>query len=107
VSDISKLTGADEFTASMQIPVYDSENGQPRRVSGQQLVEYMQANPAPVTEPVGLPVFSVSELSTMLPASYAYKAVYCSDGNTGAACLAVSDGTAWRRIAFGTAVASS
>lgn len=107
MSTIPQLSEAEEFSASMQIPVWDSLNGQPRKVSGQQLVEFMQANPAPVTEPVQIPVFSVSELTTMLAASYAYRMVYCSNGNSGLACLAVSDGTAWKRIALGAAVAVS
>lgn len=32
---------------------------------------------------------------------------YCSDGDAGSPCLAVYDGTAWKRIAFGTAIATS
>jgi hypothetical protein len=33
--------------------------------------------------------------------------VYCLDGDNGSPCLAVSDGTAWRRIALGAAVSAS
>lgn len=107
MSTIPQLSEAEEFSASMQIPVFDTENGQPRKVSGQQLVEFMQANPAPVTEPVQFPVFSVSELTTMLAASYAYRMVFCSNGNSGVACLAVSDGTSWKRIPLGATVSAS
>jgi hypothetical protein len=104
VSSVSQLTQADEFSASMQIPVYDSGNGQPRKISGQQLVDFVQDNPQAVTDPVELAVYSVSDLSAMLPASYAYQVVYCSNGDAGSACLAASDGSAWRRIVFGAAV---
>jgi hypothetical protein len=107
MSSINQLSQADEFSASMQIPVFDTDNGQPRKVSGQQLVDFMQANPAPVTEPVQFPVFSVSDLTTMLAASYAYRVVFCSNGNSGIACLAVSDGTSWRRIALGATVSTT
>ncbi len=44
-----------------------------------------------------------------LPAAADYKGaiVYVSDGDTGADCLARSDGTNWLRIVIGAAVAAS
>ena len=33
--------------------------------------------------------------------------VFCSDGDSGSACLAVNDGSAWKRISFGATISSS
>lgn len=56
----------------------------------------------------GIPVLPSYTVAT-LPAAAAHAGgmVRVSDGDDGAACLAVSDGTAWRRVALGPAVAGS
>lgn len=107
MSDINKLSTIEEFTSSMQIPVYDTDNGQPRKGSVLQLQDYLSANPEAPTAPVQLVSYSVAELAAMLPASYTNSVVYCTNGNAGAACLAVSNGSSWLRIAFGAAVSAS
>lgn len=53
--------------------------------------------------------FTVAQLAA-LPApiaAYANNLVFCSNGNAGQPCLAYCNGSAWVRIAFGAAVATS
>jgi hypothetical protein len=50
-----------------------------------------------------LPTYTVAALPAA--ASNTGRIVRCSNGNAGAACLAVSNGTSWLRVVFGTAVA--
>jgi hypothetical protein len=52
-----------------------------------------------------LPVYTVAQLPAA--ADNDYRVVYCSNGATGSACLAVSNGTNWLRVVFGAAVAAS
>ena len=40
-------------------------------------------------------------------ASYPRRIIYVSNGNAGAACIAVSNGTSWLRIALGTAISAT
>lgn len=106
MSSINQLSAASEVSGSMQVPVYDNGNGQPRKVSVTQLLEFVQENFNPdASDPVQLPDLSVAELpsASANPASV----VYCSNGDAGSPCLAVSDGTNWRRVALGAAVAAS
>jgi hypothetical protein len=92
----------------MQVPVYDSANGQPRKISIQQLLDYVQENLVSDTStPFRLISKTVAELASDYPAaSYSGAVVYCSNGNAGVACLAVSNGTSWLRIALGAAVST-
>lgn len=109
MSTINQLSEASEFSASMQIPVYDTGNGQPRKVSGQQLVDFIQTSLiSDASTPFRLISKTVAELAADYPAaSWAGAVVYCSNGDTGSPCLAVSNGTDWKRIALGAAVAAS
>lgn len=56
-----------------------------------------------------LPTYTVAQLSTgtMIPSLNTGRLVRCSDGDSGANCLAISNGTNWVRIVLGAAVASS
>jgi len=57
---------------------------------------------------VTLPSHTVSELEALsLPSEAAGTTVYCTDGDGGSPCLAVFNGTDWRRIALGAAVSVS
>jgi len=90
----------------MQIPVYDSGNGQPRKVSGQQVVDFVQDNLiSDASQPFRLIAQTVAQLASDYPASqWTGAVVYCTNGNTGVPCLAVSNGTNWLRVALGAAV---
>lgn len=109
MSSINQLSEAIAFTASMQIPVYDAGNGQPRKVSGQQMVDFIQENLiSDASQPFRLIAKTVAELAADYPAaSWTGGVVYCTNGNAGSPCLAVSNGTNWLRIALGAAVAAS
>lgn len=52
-----------------------------------------------------LPTYTVATLPSA--AANNRRVVHCSNGAAGAPCLAVSDGTNWRRITFGTAVSAT
>lgn len=108
MSGISQLSEATEVSSSMQVPVYDSTNGQPRKISINQLMEYVQDNLiSDVSTPFRLINVTVAELAADYPAAaWTGGVVYCSNGNTGVPCLAVSNGTNWLRIALGAAVAA-
>lgn len=109
MSTINQLSEASEFSASMQIPVYDAGNGQPRKVSGQQLVDFIQDNLlSDASTPFRLISKTVAELAADYPAaSWNGAVVYCSNGAAGSPCLAVSNGTSWLRVTLGAAVAAS
>lgn len=49
--------------------------------------------------------FAVADLPTA--SSYTGHVVYCSDGDAGSPCLAVSNGANWLRVALGTAVSAT
>ena len=106
MSSISQLSEASAVSSSMQIPVYDSGNGQPRKVSVQQLQDYLDENAdAAASGPLALADYSVAELPSASANPQAI--VYCSNGDAGSPCLAVSNGTSWLRVALGAAVAAS
>lgn len=106
MSSINQLSESSEVSSSMQIPVYDSGNGQPRKISVQQLQDYLDENAdAAASGPFALADYSVAELPSA--SANPQSIVYCSNGNAGVACLAVSNGTDWLRIALGAAVAIS
>ena len=52
---------------------------------------------------MSLPQIAVAGLPAAAAANLDH-VVYCTDGDAGLPCLAVSDGTAWRRISLGAAV---
>lgn len=58
-----------------------------------------------VTGSVQLPTYTVAGLPAA--STNARRVVYCSNGDAGSPCLAVSNGTNWLRVALGAAVAAS
>jgi len=58
-----------------------------------------------VTGSVRLPTFTVAGLPAA--STNARRVVYCSNGDAGSPCLAVSNGSNWLRIELGAAVATS
>jgi hypothetical protein len=60
-----------------------------------------------LTEGYSPPTFTVAQLATMTDAKYDGCIVRCSNGNAGAACLAVRQGASWLRVVFGAAVAAT
>lgn len=108
MSGIDQLSIAPEFTAGMQVPVYDGANSQPRRVSGQQVLEFVQGNlQSDTSAPFRLIELTVAELAAYPAAAWKNGVVVCSNGNAGARCLAVSDGSNWLRVALGAAVSAT
>ena len=109
MSSISQLSEASAASVSMQVPVYDTNNGQPRKVSLQQVVDLVQENLAgdatAASGPFALSDYSVAELPSA--SANPQSVVYCSNGDAGNPCLAVSNGTNWLRVALGAAVAAS
>ena len=55
--------------------------------------------------PLDLKVYAVADVPAA--ASNTGNLIYCSNGDAGDPCLAVSNGTSWLRIALGIAVAAS
>jgi hypothetical protein len=105
MSSINQLSEASTVSSSMQIPVFDTNNGQPRKISVNQLTEYMQDQILTTARPLNLYSGTTAELNSSYPAaSYTGAVAYVTDGNSGAACLAVSDGSSWKRIALGTTI---
>jgi hypothetical protein len=106
MSSINQLSEASEVSTGMQIPVYDTTNGQPRKISVNQLTEYIQDNLiSDASAPFRLFSGTVAELNADYPASsWANALVYCTNGNAGSACLAVSNGTAWKVVALGATI---
>lgn len=109
MSGINQLSEASAASLSMQVPVYDTSNGQPRKVSLNQVVTLVQDNlDSDAAGPFTLASYTVAELAADYPAaSHPGAVVYCSNGDTGSPCLAVSNGTNWLRVALGAAVAAS
>lgn len=108
MAEIRNLSEASTVAGSMQVPVYDQINGQPRKVSVNQLTEYVQANLTSDTPtPFRLLSQTVAQLNADYPANQWQGAIaYCTNGNSGAQCLAVSDGTNWKRIALGATIST-
>ena len=52
---------------------------------------------------ITLPSYAVSALPT---AGTAGRIVFCTDGDSGSKCLAVDDGTDWKRVALGATVST-
>lgn len=109
MSSINQLSEASSVSSSMQVPVYDAGNGQPRKISVQQLLDFVETNlTADTSDPFRLLSATVAELASTYPAaSWDAGVVYCTNGNAGSPCLAVSNGTSWLRIALGAAVSTT
>lgn len=62
-----------------------------------------------IKRPLKLPSRAVAELSGAWAASAmeAGAVVYCSNGDAGSPCLAVSDGASWRRLVLGQTIAAA
>lgn len=109
MSAINQLSEASAVSSSMQVPVYDTTNGQPRKVSVNQLQEYMQDSlDFDPSGPLALVSKTVAEIAADYPAaSWTGCVLYCTNGASGSACLAVSDGSNWKRIALGATISAS
>lgn len=106
MSSINQLSEASEASLSMQVPVYDTSNGQPRKVSLQQVVDLVQESlDSDASGPFALAAYSVAELPSA--SANAQAIVYCDNGDAGSPCLAVSNGVSWLRVALGAAVSAS
>lgn len=56
---------------------------------------------------VGLPSYTVAQANALSPQPATGSLIYVSNGNAGAACLAVRSGGAWLRIALGAAISAT
>ena len=108
MTQINQLSEASEVSSGMQIPVYDPGNGQPRKVSVNQLTEYIQDNlVSDASEPFRMFSGTVAALNADYPASsWTGAVVYCTNGDSGSPCLAVSNGLAWKRLALGATIST-
>jgi hypothetical protein len=55
-------------------------------------------------EPVRLPSYTVQQLNDTTPSMYSGYLVRCSNGNSGAECLAFCDGFKWKIIDIGNEI---
>lgn len=108
MSSINQLSEASEVSSGMQVPVYDPANGQPRKISVNQLTEYVQENLiSDASQPFRLIQATVAELNADYPAgSWTGGVAYCTNGDSGSPCLAVSNGLAWKRVALGATISA-
>lgn len=108
MSSISQLSEQAEVSSSDQFPIYSTTNGQPRRVSANALVTFVQDNlDSDTPDPFRLLSATVATLNADYPAaSWTGAVAYCTNGDTGSPCLAVSNGTTWRRVALGATIAA-
>ncbi|HEX7891466.1 MAG TPA: hypothetical protein VF522_19095 [Ramlibacter sp.] len=109
MSSINQLSEASTASAAMQVPVYDPNNGQPRKLPLSAILAYIQGGlTSDASQPFRLIQKTVAQLASDYPAaSWAGGVVYCTNGNAGSPCLAVSNGTAWLRVALGAAVSAT
>lgn len=56
---------------------------------------------------VGLPAYTVAAANALSPMPAEGSLIYVTNGNAGAACLAVRSGGAWLRIALGAAISAT
>lgn len=91
MTTINNLSTVDAFSASMQIPVYDTSNGQPRKASGQQLADFLEDQiGANGTYPVYLWT-SKPAASTVASGTI----IRIADVGVSPGILVISDGTRW------------
>lgn len=110
MSELSSITIQDTVQAGDTFLIYSGTNASARRVSLATVTAAVEAAIDADLEPVGLPYYTAAELldgTTLNAVTYARHIVYCTNGNAGAACLAVSNGTSWVRVVFGATVAAS
>lgn len=103
---IEELTQDSTATADMQMPVYDPANAQPRKLTLATLLAYIKTGLTGA--PLKLAAYTVADLTTLYPAAGNAGAIaYCSNGNSGTACLAMSNGASWLRLAPGIAISAT
>lgn len=110
MSDLSSITIQDTVQSGDTFLIYSGTNASARRVSLNTVASAVDAINDASLVPIALPSYSAAELldgTTLNAVTYARHVVYCSNGNAGAACLAVSNGTSWVRVVFGATVAAS
>lgn len=98
----NELSTQDAVVSSDQFAIYSTINGQARKVSANALLTYIEDNIDNTLEPVPLKSYLLADLPSAVANPYAV--VYCLNGNAGAACVAVSNGTAWKVVALGATV---
>jgi hypothetical protein len=98
----SELTTQDTVVGSDQMLLYSTVNGQTRKAPMTAVLTYIEGALDDTLEPVALKSYLLADLPSAV--TYAYSAVYCLNGNAGAACVAVSDGTNWKVVALGATV---
>lgn len=108
MSQINQLSEQSEVSSSDQFPIYSTTNGQPRKVSANAILQYVQDNlDSDTPDPFRLISATVAALNADYPAtSWSGAIAYCTNGDAGSPCLAVSNGTTWRRIALGATIAA-
>jgi hypothetical protein len=99
---VNELTTQDTVVGSDQILFYSTVNGQSRKAPMTAVLEYVEANINTDLEPIPLKSYLLADLPSAVANPYAM--VYCLNGNAGAACVAVSNGTDWKVVALGATV---
>jgi hypothetical protein len=102
MATINELTTQDTVVGSDQILFYSTVNGQSRKAPMTAVLAYIEDNINTDLEPVPLKSYLLVDLPSAVANPYAV--VYCLNGNAGAACVAVSDGTNWKVVALGATV---
>ncbi len=99
---VNELTTQDTVVGSDQIVFYSTVNGQTRKAPMSAVLTYIAAGLDDELEPVSLKSYLLADLPSAV--EYPYAVVYCLNGNAGAACVAVSNGTNWKVVALGATV---
>jgi len=99
---VNELTTQDTVVGSDQMLMYSTVNGQSRKAPMTAVLTYIEGNINTNLEPVPLKSYLLADLPSAV--ANPYSVVYCLNGNAGAACVAVSNGTAWKVVALGATV---
>jgi len=102
MTTFNELSTQDTVVSSDQVPIYSTVNGQPRKVSMNAILTFIEDNIDNTLAPIPLKSYLLADLPSAVANPYAM--VYCLNGNAGAACVAVSDGTNWKVVALGATV---
>jgi len=102
MATINELTTQDTVVGSDQIVFFSTVNGQTRKAPMSAVLTYVEDNIDNTLEPIPLKSYLLADLPSAVANPYAM--VYCLNGNAGAACVAVSNGTAWKVVALGATV---
>ena len=102
MATVNELTTQDTVVGSDQIVIYSTVNGQTRKAPMTAVLDYIEGNINTDLEPVPLASYLLAALPSAVANPYAM--VYCLNGNAGAACVAVSNGTVWKVVALGATV---